>query len=445
MADKIINSFDVWITAKGLKSQGQLKTIDNISLDGVAKLRELILELAVHGKLVSQDPSDEPVETLLEKIQKVKKNLTEKGELKKQKALPELSDEHKPFAIPETWKFVRIGDVTNYGSREQVDPAKISEEEWVLELEDVEKVTSRLLQRIYAKDRPPQSSRNRFFKSDVIYGKLRPYLDKVIVADADGLCTTEMIPLKGYDSILPEYLRLLMKSPFFVKYASESTHGMNLPRLGTDKARLAVIPIAPLNEQHRIVAKVNELMDLCDELEKRETDHLKSHQLLVETLLGTLTQAKDAAEFQAAWSRLAQHFDDIFVTADSIDQLKQTILQLAVMGKLVPQDPNDEPASELLNKIEKDRSKNEGKTKKRKQFSALTAEEKFYDLPKDWLWCHFSMLGEFINGDRSANYPNKSEYVDNGVAWINTGHIEPDGTLSISLMNYISLEKNLTH
>jgi type I restriction enzyme S subunit len=195
--------------------------------------------------------------------------LIEDGEIKEQKSLPKISKDEVPFIIPTSWQYTRIGEVTNYGLRAQVEPTEVLESDWVLELEDIEKVTSALIQRIYARERPPKSSRNRFFTGDVLYGKLRPYLDKVIVADADGVCTTEMIPLKGYISIHSEYLRLIMKSPYFVKYASESTHGMNLPRLGTDKARLAIIPLAPENEQQRIVSKVNELFALCDGLKAR--------------------------------------------------------------------------------------------------------------------------------------------------------------------------------
>ena len=111
------------------------------------------------------------------------------------------------------------------------------------------------------------------------------------------------------------------------------------------------ISIPPLSEQHRIVSKVDELMALCDQLEQQQTDHLAAHQILVQTLLSTLTQAADAAEFEQAWSRIADHFDTLFTTEASIDQLKKTLLQLAVMGKLVPQDPNDEPASFLLERV----------------------------------------------------------------------------------------------
>jgi type I restriction enzyme S subunit len=256
-----------------------------ITEDSIDQLKQTILQLAVMGKLVSQDPKDEPASVLLERIKKDKERLIEEGEIKDQKPLPVISDDDKPYTIPRHWEFSRLGYATNYGLREQVDPDSIDENEWVLELEDIEKITSNLLQTIYAKDRIPKSSRNRFYKGDVLYGKLRPYLDKVIVANNDGVCTTEMIPLRGYIGITSEYLRLVMKSPYFVSYASESTHGMNLPRLGTDRARLALIPLAPHNEQHRFVAKVDELFSLCDRLKERITESQKVANQMADSIL----------------------------------------------------------------------------------------------------------------------------------------------------------------
>ena len=170
------------------------------------------------------------------------------------------------------WLWTRLGDVTNYGISDKAEPGAVDEDTWVLELEDVEKETSKLLQKVRFADRQFRSSKNRFCEGDVIYGKLRPYLDKVIIADEDGVCTTEMIPLRGYANITPQYLRLVMKSPYFIWYANESTHGMNLPRMGTDKARLALFPMVSETEQHRIVAKVDELMAICDALQTRLND-----------------------------------------------------------------------------------------------------------------------------------------------------------------------------
>lgn len=441
MADMILNSFDVWVTAQGLKSQLRVKNIDNISSDGINKLRELILDLAVRGKLVPQDLEDESSSVTIAKIVSERKKLVEEGKIKSQAPLPEISNNERPFDIPELWAFARLGEVTNYGLTEQFDPDLIDENEWVLELEDIEKVTSKLLHRVVAKERVPRSSRNRFYKGDVVYGKLRPYLDKVIVADENGFCTTEMIPLHGYVDIAPQFLRLIMKSPYFVSFASDSTHGMNLPRLGTEKARMVVIPVAPLKEQHRIIAKVDELMALCDDLEQQEANHLKSHQLLVETLLGTLAQAKHVAEFQTAWATLAQHFDDLFTTEDSIDQLKQTILQLAVMGKLVPQDPMDEPASVLLERIAKEKKRwvEEGKMKEQIPVPRVSQMEMPFELPRGWEFVRLKQIAQ-INPRNDAEDQVEASFVP--MSMVSTSHT---GEHQSETRIWADIKKGFTH
>jgi len=187
---------------------------------------------------------------------------------------------------------------------------------------------------------------------------------------------------------------------------------MNLPRMGTDKARLALFPIVCEAEQHRIYAKVDELMALCDQLEQEQTDNTETHQLLVKTLLDTLTNATDHTDFINTWKMIEQNFDILFTTEASIDELKQTILQLAVMGKLVPQDPNDEPASVLLKKIaaEKARLVKTGKIKKQKVLPKISEDEKPFELPAGHV---FSRLQETIDvRDGTHDSPKDSEGKD---------------------------------
>lgn len=234
----------------------------------IEQLKQTILQLAVMGKLVPQDPSDEPVSELLKRIAKEKEQLINDKIIKKNKKLPDITNEEIEFQIPQSWSITRLGDVANYGSCDKAELTDVDESCWVLELEDVEKVTSKLLKKVRVSDRQFKSSKNRFNSGDVIYGKLRPYLDKVLVADENGVCTTEMIPIRTYYGISSEYLRIVMKTPYFIEYANNSTHGMNLPRMGTDKARLAPIIVAPVNEQGLIVSKVNQLFSVCEELKK---------------------------------------------------------------------------------------------------------------------------------------------------------------------------------
>ncbi|HDC4807410.1 TPA: restriction endonuclease subunit S [Enterobacter kobei] len=392
----ITDHIDIWSSAVQTRSTAGRGSNGKIDLYGIKKLRELILELAVRGKLVPQDPNDEPASELLKRIAAEKAELVKQGKIKKQKPLPEISEDEKPFELPVGWEWVRLGFITNYGECDKAEPTDADADTWIVELEDIEKSTSRLLNRVTFSERPFKSSKNKFNKNDVLYGKLRPYLDKVLVADYSGVCTTEIIPIKVYGNILPGYLRLLLKSPRFIAYANESTHGMNLPRLGTDKAINAVVELTAIAEQSRIVNKVDELMSLCDQLEQQYLTSLDAHQQLVETLLTTLTDSQNAEELAENWARIYQHFDTLFITEVSIDALKQTILQLAVMGKLVPQDPNDEPASELLKRIEQEKAQlvKEGKIKKQKPLPPISEDEKPFELPKGWEWCR---IGSVIN------------------------------------------------
>lgn len=411
ISELITDNLDIWSsTLKKKKAVGR-GTSKKIELYGVKKLRELILDLAVRGLLVPQNPNSEVVDELFKKIETAKAYLISNKKIKKQKPLPAITSEELPFRLPNTWKWMRLGEVTNYGTSDKVNPKDVTINTWVLELEDVEKTSSRLLAKVRFNERNFKSSKNVFSNGDVIYGKLRPYLDKVIVADEDGVCTTEMIPVKAHACITSKFLRIVMKSPYFISYANESTHGMNLPRMGTVKARMALIPLLSEEEQNRIVAKVDELMTLCDQLEQQQEDSISAHQTLVKTLLDALVDSANHSkttegktQFEQAWERIAEHFDTLFTTEDSIDQLKQTILQLAVMGKLVPQDPSDEPAIDLLKKLETAKTNliESGFLKKQKAAPQITNKEKPYLVPDNWLWVRLSDAFDVRDGTHDS-------------------------------------------
>jgi type I restriction enzyme S subunit len=365
---------------------------------GVARLRELILTLAVQGKLVPQDPSDEPASELLKKIRAEKDRLIAEGKIKRDKPLAEIADEEKPFELPATWEWCRLGAVTTYGSSAKA--ATIKSETWVLDLEDVEKGTGKLLNKSRFSERPALSDKNVFFAGDVLYGKLRPYLNKVLVADEDGVCTTEIVPLRCYGPYVPSYFAITLRTPFFLEYVNALSYGMKMPRLGTEDARKALLPLPPLAEQTRIVTRVEELMQLCDALEASGQLEAQQHAQLVTTLLGTLTQSETPEALADNWQRIATHFDVLLDRPEAVDALEQTILQLAVRGLLVPQDPTDEPASVLLQKIrtEKDHLIAQGKIKRDKPLPPITDEEKPFELPQGWEWARFPELGEFGRG-----------------------------------------------
>ena len=236
-------------------------------LELLKKLRQQLLQDAVQGKLVEQNKKDEPASELLKKIKAEKEKLISEKKLKKEKELSPIKPEEIPFEIPENWVWCRLGEICNYGSSPKAEPKDLTNETWVLDLEDIEKETSNLLSKIRFWERNSLSTKSVFKKGEVLYSKLRPYLDKVIVADEDGVCTTEILPLKLYGNLNPFYIRFTLKRIDFLKYVNSVTKGMKMPRLGTNDGQLALIPLPPLAEQNRIVQKLDELMQNCNELE----------------------------------------------------------------------------------------------------------------------------------------------------------------------------------
>lgn len=425
----ITDHLNLWTGAVTKKSSSGRGSNGKVELTGVKKLRELILELALSGKLVEAEESDEPAHQLLSRIESEKARLAAEKIIKKPKKLEAASGD-EPYQIPSHWCWVRLGQVTNYGVTDKVEPNQVADKTWVLELEDIEKESSRLLNKVRYTERQFKSSKNRFERGDVLYGKLRPYLDKVLVADEPGVCTTEIIPIRGYLGILPEFLRLALKSPNFKRYANDSTHGMNLPRLGTDKARLAMIPLAPEQEQHRIVQKVDELMALCDRLEQQTSDQLEAHETLVDTLLGTLTQSENATELADNWARLAAHFDTLFTTEQSIDKLKQTILQLAVIGRLVEQDEGDEPAEQLIERIATQKAKaGNGKRRASKPPKSPPSESQPFQIPSTWAWVPLQQTGLTSTGKTPST--KNASFFSGDIPFIGPGQVTAAGKINL--------------
>ena len=255
-----------------------LKCVDEIDREletlekSISLAKQKVLDLAIRGKLVPQNPEDEPASELMKRIKAEKEALVKAGKLKKNKhesfifkgddncyyeqlngKAVDITDEI-PFEIPESWCWCRLGTLCNYGVCQSADAAEIPENAWVLDLEDIEKDTGRLLCRIYKQDRPPTSSKHVFHQGNVLYSKLRTYLNKVLVADQDGFCTSEILPLDFGRHILPEFARCVLMSKMFLDYTAQCGYGVKMPRLGTEDGRKALFPLPPLDEQKRIIA-----------------------------------------------------------------------------------------------------------------------------------------------------------------------------------------------
>ncbi|MCG5515667.1 MULTISPECIES: restriction endonuclease subunit S [unclassified Ectothiorhodospira] len=445
---------DLWTGAVTHKSTAGRGRNGKIELTGIKKLRELVLELAVRGKLVDQDPSEEPASVLLERIAEERARLVKEGKIKKPKKLPEIAEEDKPFELPDGWEWARMEAISEYIQRGKGPKYANSGKVRIVSQKCVQWSSFDLNASRFVDDSSLSSYQDERYirNNDILWNSTGTgTVGRVIIVEnprypmvADSHVT--IIRLLATE---PSHILNYISSPS-VQQRIEPDHENSLVsgttkqvELNSGSVKLLAVPLPPLEEQQRIVEKVDELMALCDRLEQKAGDQLEAHEVLVDTLLDALTRSADAEELSRSWARVAEHFDTLFTTEASIDKLKQTILQLAVMGRLVEQDPNDESASVLLEKIaeEKSRLVNEGKIKKEKKRLEINQADAGFDIPKNWAWVNLGELGVFVNGDRSKNYPNREDYVASGIAWINTGHIRPDGTLTRKGMHFITREK----
>lgn len=250
-----------------------------------AKAKSKILDLAIRGKLVPQDPNDEPASVLLERIRTEKEELIKQGKIKRDKKESVifkgddnsyyLSDDslplNMPFVIPENWTWCTLQELCNYGDCINISSENIPANGWILDLEDIEKDSGKVIHRLTNCQRPSTSAKHKFSKNMVLYSRLRPYLNKVILADADGYCTSEILPLKFAKEICPRYAQIFLMSPFFVEYANLCSYGMKMPRLGTKDGQKAYFALPPYEEQLKIAHFVDSLFNKLQTIENNIT------------------------------------------------------------------------------------------------------------------------------------------------------------------------------
>lgn len=224
------------------------------------RLEKSILQYAIQGKLVEQDISDEPASELLKRISEQKEQMIKEKVIKKEKPLPPITEEEIPFDIPDTWEWVRLKNISTFGNFNQASPEKINSDDWVLDLEELEKNTGRILEQKKASEKMIKSNKYKFNQNDVLYGKLRPYLNKVTIAPHEGYCTTEIFPITLIKGVYPKYIQYVLMSPYFLNYAHSLSYGVKMPRLGTTQIANALIPLPPANEQIKIVEKIEEMI-----------------------------------------------------------------------------------------------------------------------------------------------------------------------------------------
>lgn len=486
--EQLLANLDLWastVTEKkaGGRGRGSKKGTE---LTGIKKLRELILELAVRGKLVKQNPSDEPASLLLQRIEAEKAQLLKDGKIKKPKKLPPVSDDEKPFELPDGWECYRLGNlITKLGSGSTprggksayVDsgiPFLRSQNVWNdgLDTSDIAYIS---------KETHEKMDNTVVYPGDVLLNITGASLGRSTVFPStysEANVSQHVTIIRLVEPKMIRFIHLCIQAPLVQKLVWGRQVGMAIEGLSKKVLELFEMPIPPLAEQQRIVERVDQLMTLCDQLEQGCQQQLDSHQQLVNTLLAELTakpvraepveaplrpfdsstsselRAQDDRADNPAWQRIHDQFDQLFsgaIQAElveaplrqaqgdrisnaqpilvgsgnsdwAIDRLKETILQLAVMGRLVEQDKDDEPASELLKRIvaEKARLVKDGKIKKPKKLPPVSDDEKPFKLPDGWEWVRISAISDVGTGATPAR-GNPEYYEPAEFNWVTSG------------------------
>jgi type I restriction enzyme S subunit len=431
----ITDHIDLWTSTVKAKSSAGRGGGKKRELYGVKKLRELILDLAMRGLLVPQDPKDEPAKILLVRVSNKREELIKLGEIKRAKVRP-ISNSSTNHFLPNSWALTTLGIVGDWGAgstpKRENSAYYGGNITWLKsgELNDCETVKESSETITDTALASGSFRKNKI--GDVLIAMYGATIGKVAILARPAVTNQAVCGCSPFEGIFNRFLYFYLLSQRANFHAA--SEGGAQPNISKIKLLSYQFPLPPLAEQHRIVAKVDELMGLCDKLEQQTEDHIQTHETLVKTLLDTLTSASDPAQSQQAWQQIESSFDLLFTTESSIDHLKQTILQLAVMGKLVPQNPNDEPTSQLLKRIATEKAQLV-KDKVFQKTSKLKEPNLNIQYPQNWIAVQIGTLCPSIVPNR-----DKPKSFTGNMPWVTL----PDFPASSQYLNHEEVKLGLT-
>ena len=394
-----------------------------------AELKGLILQLAVQGKLTAkwreEYPDVEPASELLKRIEEEKERLIKEGKIKKEKVIPEIKENEEPCALPEKWKWLRLGTITyNFGQKtpdipfEYIDVASIDNSLGIIK-HDLN---------VIEPSNAPSRARKKVQKGCVIYSTVRPYLLNIACVDRDfnheAIASTAFAVLNPFVDMSAKFLYLVLRSPFFVDYVESCMKGVAYPAINDQNLLSGPIPLPPVKEQHAIVTTVNQLFGEVEQLEQLTQERIQLKHDFATSALQRLVQA---GNINGEWAAVQQHFHTFFNEKPNVKKLRETILQLAVQGKLTThwrrENPDTEPATELLKRIttEKQQLIQTGKIKKEKPLPPIKEDEIPFELPEGWVWCRLGDAGFTQTGNTPPK--NIPDYFGDFIPFIGPANI----------------------
>lgn len=424
IASLVSDNLDIWTTAIERKSGAGRGNGRRVSLYGIGRLRPLIIELALRGKLTPQQPDDEPVTAVLARLAEARRLKIDSGQARKPKAPKPLPFDLPP--LPLGWAWTQLGTIA------EISPSNNAPDSLDASFVPMGLVSSRVDGAHNAEIRKwgeIKKGFTHFAEGDIGLAKITPCFEngKAAIfenlANGIGAGTTELHVARPWsEEVNRRFLLLTMKTASYLREGAAGMTGTaGQKRVTRAYFESTALPFPPLAEQKRIVAKVDELMALCDTLECESVAAMTAHQALVETLLRTLAESADAADFADNWSRLAAHFDILFTTEASVDALRATLVELAVRGKLGAQNAADGSAAELLQALEAKKRdlKKIGALRNEKPLPGVSNQETPFSLPDGWLWARIGQLALFTQYGTSQ----KADKFGSGIPVLAMGNI----------------------
>jgi type I restriction enzyme S subunit len=383
-----------------------------IAPDGIKRLRELILTLAMQGKLVPQDLNDQPACELLKEIEAQKKRLVKEGKIKEPKPLPEIKPEDVPYEVPKGWEWVRLGGIAQHNSGKTLDGGRntgilhdyitTSNLYWgrfelsnmrqmPIREDELEKCTVKKNDLLICEGGEAGRAAVWFFDKEVCF---QNHIHRVRFYHCiDSFYAYRLFELMNCTGVIEQYRK-----------------GVGISNMSSKALASIPFPLPPLAEQKRIVAKIDQLMAACDVLEKQRNSQQQMRQDIHSATITRLLDAANPADADNAWNFVQKHFSELYSVKENVAELRKAILQLAVMGKLARQDPKDQPASEILKEIEDEKKRlvKEGKIKAFKPLPEIKPEDVLYVLPNGWEWVRLDDI--LLFGPTNGYSPNAVDY-----------------------------------
>lgn len=387
---------------------------------GIARLRATVRSLAVQGKLGTQSKSDQAASTFLTEFRHVKTN--EWHGVRKANRFSGLNVSVEPlFEVPKNWQWALFGNVATIASR-LVNPADYPNH-FHIAPDNVEKGTGRLLPyRTIAEDRVT-SNKHLFFSGAILYSKIRPNLSKAVVVDFEGLCSADMYPITAH--VHTRYLHLYILSDSFLQQVVSADNRVAMPKVNQDELSRVIVPVPPVAEQHRIVAKVDQLMSMLDDLEQRQEKKRTAAIHVSKASLDSLVDAEDPDQFARAWERVSKNFG-LVASGDAnggLSHLRHALIRLGLSGSLTRRCQSDGRVSDLLSSVAKTKRLHILANRKRAPAQGepdAIDSEGLPPIPEEWCWTRLECLaGHIVDGTHHT-----PTYVEEGVCFISATNIK---------------------